>query len=1400
MLICEQTQFDDSLREEALSTIRALSRCVDLRPHLPKVIHPCIRIVFSPSSSRELLDATVRTILTVLLHCQELAPAFLPSLDKALHFLHVTRTIEFPKYEEALSLIRSGSYTSQSFHVLDAQDLPQSLGVELIEDIQVITSTKLAMSQRNLKRVWEVSQRSTKEDWQDWMRRFSMELLKESPSPALRACAALAQTYYPLAADLFQSSFLSCWSELHPQYQADLISAMENVFLSSSSPPEVLQPLLDLAEFMERNDKPLPVAAAMLSDLAERCHAYARALYYRESEFRTSATVNSTMIDALIRIHNQLQQPESAVGLLDYLAKTAPSGSFQIKASWYEKLQKWEEALASYEQGQNQHPESADALLGRMRCLKGLYEWEKLHHLTERIWYRARTNKWLKQEIAPLAAEAAWNLGLWSSMEESLSVIALDKVEGAFLRAIAFVQKKDFESASSMIEKSRTLIDKDLTALLREDYKRAYKYVVTTQQLSELEEISSFFKSQSDNAHVDSVRKSVLGKCWRARLDGCKPDVEVWQRILSVRNLVSSAKDDIFTWLKFSSLCRKSGRLNLSYRTLTTLLGNPSTDEDLPHSYPMIHVTYAFLKHLWSAGFKSRALERLRVLVSASDVNQQVLLKESHDPSLREIGLDICNLISRCCVTLADWKRSDDPQLKDPLTTEAVINALSRATELEPESYRAWHAWAFVHYQLCTSDESSETELKSVSGASRPSEMKHVITAIQGFFKSITLGGEVGLQDNLRLLYLWFKFGSDFDVDSVLRQGFETVSIDTWLSAIPQIVARLHTSQESIRLQLHDLLCKIGQVHPQSLVYPLTVASQSLSLARKAAASQILSQLKQHSPILVEQASLVSQELIRVAILWHEMWNEALDEASRLYFGAKNIEAMIATLAPLHEMMARGAQTLREVSFQQSFGKDLKDAQLLCQNYLRTRKEIELTQAWEIYCHVFSRISQQLRQLTDLELQQVSPNLMAARDLELVIPGMYAAGQQIVTISFFHPTLRVIDSKQRPRRLVIRGSDGKDYTYVLKGHEDLRQDERVMQLFGLVNALFQSEPSTASNSFSIMRYSAIPLSPNSGLIEWLEDCDTMHALIKEYRDARRILLNIEQKLMVDMSKNHQSLTLIQKLEVFQHVLSCTTGIDLAKVLWLKSDSSETWLSRRGNYIRSVAVMSMVGYVLGLGDRHPCNIMIHRTSGKIAHIDFGDCFEVAMQREKYPEKIPFRLTRMMIRAMDISGIEGSFKTTCERVMKVIRSNKDSIMAVLEAFIHDPLVNWKLAKIDALPGSGMNEGLSDSLSKFGVDLDIKSGEGEELLGTSVKDAKSITRSYSMLGQRAIDSEVPSEVLNARAVKVISRVWNKLTGTDFDACTALDIKSQVCRLVHESTSAENLSQSYVGWCPFW
>lgn len=98
----------------------------------------------------------------------------------------------------------------------------------------------------------------------------------------------------------------------------------------------------------------------------------------------------------------------------------------------------------------------------------------------------------------------------------------------------------------------------------------------------------------------------------------------------------------------------------------------------------------------------------------------------------------------------------------------------------------------------------------------------------------------------------------------------------------------------------------------------------------------------------------------------------------------------------------------------------------------------------------------------------------------------------------------------------------------------------------------------------------------------------------------------------------------------------TTGQDLYRILWLKSTNSEDWVNRRTTYTRSLAVGSMMCYLLGVGDRHPGNIMVDRKSGKIVHIDFGDCFEVSFERDQYPEHVPFRLTRMLRHAMEVSS--------------------------------------------------------------------------------------------------------------------------------------------------------------------
>ena len=141
------------------------------------------------------------------------------------------------------------------------------------------------------------------------------------------------------------------------------------------------------------------------------------------------------------------------------------------------------------------------------------------------------------------------------------------------------------------------------------------------------------------------------------------------------------------------------------------------------------------------------------------------------------------------------------------------------------------------------------------------------------------------ISDTLRLLTLLFDYGHQSDMYEALHEGIRTIEIDNWLQVIPQLIARIDTPRPLVSRLIHQLLADLGKHHPQALVYSLTVACKSNNSARRNAANKILSKIREHSETLVNQSLMVSDELIRVAILWHEQWYEALEEASRLYFG-----------------------------------------------------------------------------------------------------------------------------------------------------------------------------------------------------------------------------------------------------------------------------------------------------------------------------------------------------------------------------------------------------------------------------------------------------------------------------------------------------------------------------------
>lgn len=166
------------------------------------------------------------------------------------------------------------------------------------------------VNQGNLQRAWDVSQKASREDWDEWMRRFGLQLLREAPSPSLRAAAHLAHAYQPLARELFSAAFVCCWEELSEQYRANLIYALEKAFVADIS-PEILQTLLNLAEFMEHDgvENGLPIDISILANLALKCRAYAKALYYNEREYNMPGGADASCVETLISINNKLDLP-----------------------------------------------------------------------------------------------------------------------------------------------------------------------------------------------------------------------------------------------------------------------------------------------------------------------------------------------------------------------------------------------------------------------------------------------------------------------------------------------------------------------------------------------------------------------------------------------------------------------------------------------------------------------------------------------------------------------------------------------------------------------------------------------------------------------------------------------------------------------------------------------------------------------------------------------------------------------------------------------------------------------------------------------------------------------------------------------------------------------------------
>ena len=344
---------------------------------------------------------------------------------------------------------------------------------------------------------------------------------------------------------------------------------------------------------------------------------------------------------------------------------------------------------------------------------------------------------------------------------------------------------------------------------------------------------------------------------------------------------------------------------------------------------------FAFLRHLWLSDRREEAMHRLSRLCDVVDLISHC--EKVDDSSLR----------ASCWLELGEWKIEEivapNSRIPEPLQIE-VLCAFKRSTMLDGCGYKAWHAWALLNFRIAL-QLNERDEGQSMSGGRRkciPSssaQRNHVLTAVKGFVRAVSLGTKRWSasvqQDMLNLLDCLFKYGEEKEISDLIKECVGSVAIETWLGVLPQLLARIHIKNRSIRSVLHPLLIKLGEKHPQALMYPLSVLLKSPVVERKTAAESLMNSLKGHSSALVEEALMVSSELIRVAILWLETWHEGLEDASRLYFGEGNVSGMLDLLLPLHEKLELGAETRRESDFIKSFGQDLAQAHNHIKDYVR---------------------------------------------------------------------------------------------------------------------------------------------------------------------------------------------------------------------------------------------------------------------------------------------------------------------------------------------------------------------------------------------------------------------------------------------------------------------------------
>jgi len=420
------------------------------------------------------------------------------------------------------------------------------------------------------------------------------------------------------------------------------------------------------------------------------------------------------------------------------------------------------------------------------------------------------------------------------------------------------------------------------------------------------------------------------------------------------------------------------------------------------------------------------------------------------------------------------------------------------------------------------------------------------------------------------------------------------------------------------------------------------------------------------------------------------------------------------------------------------------------------------------------------RQLSTRDSPAAVPVITAALPVDptcAYTPGSFP------TFSHFQTNeMHIMGGANQPKRVCVLDSDGTKHWQLAKDRDDLRQDAVMQQVFVHVSALLATAPTARARNLHMHSYRVVPLSPLAGVIEWVMDTTPLgnylflgsksaHQRLRpqdmSYDEARRQLEDARNGPGVGKHARLRS--------VYDNICSCYQPV-LHHFFLENFPTAALWYERRLAYTRSVAVGSMVGYIIGLGDRHSSNILISQKTGELIHIDLGIAFDQG-KILPVPELVPFRLTPDIVDGMGASGVDGVMRRCSEVTLSVLRAHKDSVVTLVEVLIHDPILKWAMSPELA---ARRQQQLADE------EMEEEDVAGEAQTAGGVDGAMNVN---AVRGADVIQS--------ADAERALWRVRQKLDGVEDGEPRSID--GQVQQLIQDARDPDKLCVMYPGWAPW-